>query len=228
MLKTLSATLASAAWLFAAPALSQAFEQASLPYASDALEPVIDQQTMEIHFARHHAAYVNNLNNEVANNRALQGQSLEDIMHNVSNYNEQVRNNGGGHYNHALFWEIMAPVDQGGEPSEALQDAINQHFGSLSNLQSEFNSAAATRFGSGWAWLIVNQQGELQVTSTANQDNPLMDVVDERGTPIIALDVWEHAYYLQYQNRRGDYSEAWWQLVNWNKVNALYDDAVSG
>ncbi|RUO26896.1 superoxide dismutase [Aliidiomarina minuta] len=228
MLRTLSITLASAVCLFAAPALSDAFEQAPLPYASNALEPIIDQQTMEIHFGRHHAAYINNLNSAVAETSELQELSLEDMMHNVSNYSVQVRNNGGGHYNHTLFWDIMAPVDEGGEPSSSLREAIEHQFGSLDEMQSEFNSAAASRFGSGWAWLIVNEQGELQVTSTPNQDNPLMDVVDDQGTPILALDVWEHAYYLQYQNRRGDYSEAWWQLVNWNKVNELYEEAING
>lgn len=207
---------------FAAP-----FTLAPLPYAANALEPVIDAKTMEIHHGRHHQAYVNNLNAQVENFPKLAELSLEQMMQQMSSFNAAVRNNGGGHYNHQLFWQLMAPVGQGGAPSASLAVAIERDFGSLDAMKTAFNQAAASRFGSGWAWVIVNKDGKLQVTSTANQDNPLMDVVEERGTPILALDVWEHAYYLAYQNRRGDYSQAWWQLVNWNKVNQLFEQAAT-
>jgi len=227
MLKTLSITLVSAALLLAGPAMSKDFKQAPLPYDKNALEPVIDQQTMELHYGRHHAGYVKKLNDAVAENSELQQLSLKEIMKNVSNYSDKVRNNGGGHFNHSLFWKVMAPVGQGGEPSAKLSQAIKQKFGSLDKMKSEFNREATSRFGSGWAWLIVNDRGELQVTSTPNQDNPLMDVADEQGIPILGLDVWEHAYYLQYQNKRGDYSKAWWKLVNWNKVSELYKDTTN-
>lgn len=209
------------------PTLAQQFEQAALPYDSDALAPLIDQETMEIHYGRHHASYVSNLNSAVADNSELQGMSLKDMMKNISSYSTTVRNNGGGHYNHQLFWQVMAPVNEGGAPSPELAAAIEEDFGSLREMQSEFNSAAASQFGSGWAWVIVDGDGNLKVTSTANQDNPLMDVVDDNGKPILALDVWEHAYYLNYQNRRGDYVEAWWDLVNWHKVNELYEEAMN-
>ncbi|WP_261257816.1 superoxide dismutase [Alishewanella sp. BS5-314] len=205
---------------FAAP-----FTQAPLPYAANALEPIIDAKTMEIHHGRHHLAYVNNLNAQIENFPKLTELSLEQMMQQMSSFNAAVRNNGGGHYNHQLFWQLMAPVGQGGAPSVALTAAIERDFGSLDAMKTAFNQAAASRFGSGWAWVIVNKDGKLQVTSTANQDNPLMDVVEERGAPILALDVWEHAYYLAYQNRRGDYSQAWWQLVNWHKVNQLFEQA---
>jgi len=205
---------------FAAP-----FTQAPLPYAAEALAPAIDAKTMEIHYGRHHLAYINNLNAQVETFPELATLTLEQMMAKMSTFNAAVRNNGGGHYNHQLFWELMAPNGQGGSPSSALKAAIERDFGSLDAMKTAFNQAAATRFGSGWAWVIVNKDGKLQITSTANQDNPLMDVVTERGQPILALDVWEHAYYLNYQNRRGDYSQAWWQLVNWNKVNQLFEQA---
>lgn len=205
---------------FAAP-----FTQAPLPYAAEALAPAIDAKTMEIHYGRHHLAYINNLNAQVETFPELATLTLEQMMAKMSTFNAAVRNNGGGHYNHQLFWELMAPNGQGGSPSSALKAAIERDFGSLDAMKTVFNQAAATRFGSGWAWVIVNKDGKLQITSTANQDNPLMDVVTERGQPILALDVWEHAYYLNYQNRRGDYSQAWWQLVNWNKVNQLFEQA---
>lgn len=192
------------------------FTLPSLPYAYDALEPHIDARTMEIHHSRHHAGYVNNLNN------ALQGsggsdKSLEAIMSSVSSYSGAIRNNGGGHYNHQLFWEVMSPKG-GGQPSGELLSAINSTFGSFGKFKEQFSSAASTRFGSGWAWLMVSE-GKLKISSTPNQDNPLMDVVDERGTPILGLDVWEHAYYLKYQNMRGDYISAFWEVVNWNAVS---------
>nr|WP_229796965.1 superoxide dismutase [Alishewanella tabrizica] len=206
-------------------AFATPFTQAPLPYAANALEPAIDAKTMEIHYGRHHLAYINNLNAQVETFPELATLNLEQIMEKMSTFNAAVRNNGGGHYNHQLFWELMAPNGQGGAPSSALKAAIERDFGSLDAMKTAFNQAAATRFGSGWAWVVVNQDGKLQITSTANQDNPLMDVVTERGKPILALDVWEHAYYLNYQNRRGDYSQAWWQLVNWNKVNQLFEQA---
>ncbi|HAW91731.1 MULTISPECIES: superoxide dismutase [unclassified Arsukibacterium] len=208
-----------------ATAAADTFSLPPLPYAADALAPVIDKDTMQIHHGRHHQAYVNNLNGQVATFPELAQLPLEAIMARMSRYNSAVRNNGGGHYNHQLFWQVMAPPGQGGQPSPELQAAINRDFGSLVALQQAFNQAAATRFGSGWAWLIVDENNKLVVTSTANQDNPLMDVVDVQGTPLLALDVWEHAYYLQYQNKRGDYATAWWKVVNWNKVNTLFNTA---
>lgn len=225
--KQLISSLGAAALLFISlSALAAPFTQQPLPYAKDALEPIIDAKTMDIHFSRHHLAYINNLNAQVENTPELATLSLEQMMQQMSKFNMAVRNNGGGHYNHQLFWQLMAPVGQGGAPSAELKAAIERDFGSLEAMQTAFNQAAATRFGSGWAWLIVTKDGKLQVTSTANQDNPLMDVVAEQGQPLLALDVWEHAYYLAYQNRRGDYSQAWWQLVNWHKANALYSAAV--
>lgn len=225
---TLLKSVSTAALLLASlSAFATPFTQAPLPYAANALEPVIDAKTMEIHHGRHHLAYVNNLNAQLENFPKLEELSLEQIMQQMSSFNAAVRNNGGGHYNHQFFWQLMAPVGQGGAPSATLTAAIERDFGSLDALKTAFNQAAASRFGSGWAWVIVNKDGKLQVTSTPNQDNPLMDVVEERGTPILALDVWEHAYYLAYQNRRGDYSQAWWQLVNWNKVNQLFEQAVT-
>lgn len=191
------------------------FELPKLFYAFDALEPHIDARTMEIHHDKHHAAYVNNLNKAVENTN-MAGKSLEELFLNVSKLPVAVRNNGGSHYNHTLFWEVMAP-QKGGQPSGALLDAINSSFGSFETFQEKFNQAAATQFGSGWAWL-VHSGGKFIVTSTPNQDNPLMDLADVKGTPILGLDVWEHAYYLNYQNRRPDYITAWWNVVNWDEV----------
>jgi Fe-Mn family superoxide dismutase len=192
-----------------------AFELPDLPYAFDALEPHIDARTMEIHHDRHHAGYTNNLNNAIAGTD-LEGRSIEEILANVAG-NAAVRNNGGGYYNHNLFWTVMSP-NGGGVPQGALSDAINAAFGSLDSLKETFSKAAATRFGSGWAWLIVDGSGQLAVTSTPNQDNPLMDVAEVKGTPILGLDVWEHAYYLKYQNKRPDYIQAFWNVVNWDEV----------
>jgi Fe-Mn family superoxide dismutase len=194
-----------------------AFELPKLDYAYNALEPSIDARTMEIHHTKHHAGYVNNLNNAVAGTE-MEGSKLEELFARVSSLPAAVRNNGGGHYNHSLFWKIMDPRG-GGEPSGVLTDAVNRNFGSFDNFKKEFTSAATTRFGSGWAWL-VNVGGTLKVTSTPNQDNPLMDVSDVKGTPILGLDVWEHAYYLHYQNRRADYIAAFWNIINWNEVSA--------
>lgn len=191
------------------------FELPALPYAFNALEPHIDARTMEIHHGKHHAAYVNNLNNAVQGTES-EGKSLEEIFKNVSKLPAAMRNNGGGHYNHSMFWEIMGP-NKGGQPSGALADALNGAFGSFDKFKEQFNSAAATRFGSGWAWL-VSANGKLVVASTPNQDNPLMDIADVKGFPVMGLDVWEHAYYLNYQNRRPDYINAWWNVVNWDEV----------
>ncbi|MFD1629322.1 superoxide dismutase [Pseudopedobacter beijingensis] len=193
-----------------------AFELPALPYASDALEPHIDKQTMEIHHGKHHAAYVANLN------KALEGKegadlSLEEINKNISKYPMAVRNNGGGHYNHSLFWTVLG-ANAGGAPKGELAEAINAAFGSFEDFKAKFADAGATRFGSGWAWLIVGKDGKLAVTSTPNQDNPLMDVAEVQGTPILGMDVWEHAYYLKYQNRRPDYISAFWNVVNWDAV----------
>ncbi len=196
-----------------------AFELPDLPYAFDALEPHIDARTMEIHHDRHHAGYTNNLNNAIAGTD-LEGKSIEEILANVSG-NGAVRNNGGGYYNHNLFWTVMSPAG-GGSPDGALADAINSAFGSFDSFKEAFSKAAATRFGSGWAWLIVDGSGHLAVTSTPNQDNPLMDVAEVKGTPILGLDVWEHAYYLNYQNKRPDYIQAFWNVVNWGEVAARF------
>jgi superoxide dismutase, Fe-Mn family len=193
-----------------------AFTLPALPYAFNALEPHIDARTMEIHHGKHHNAYVTNLNNAIAGTDA-EKLSIEDICKNISKYPAPVRNNGGGHYNHSLFWTIMAP-NSGGAPTGAVADAINGAFGNFDEFKTKFAAAGAGRFGSGWAWLVVDGSGKLQITSTPNQDNPLMDVAEVKGTPILGLDVWEHAYYLNYQNRRPDYITAFWNVVNWNEV----------
>lgn len=192
-----------------------AFELAKLGYDYTALEPHIDARTMEIHHTKHHAGYTNNLNAAVAET-SMEGQSIESILSGVSAQSVAVRNNGGGFYNHNLYWEVIAP---GGAPSPEgeLLDAINDSFGSVKNFQEAFVKAAVTRFGSGWAWLVLQENG-LAVSSTPNQDNPLMDVAEVQGTPILGIDVWEHAYYLNYQNRRPDYVNAFWNLINWDEV----------
>jgi Fe-Mn family superoxide dismutase len=199
------------------------FELPALPYAHNALEPHIDARTMEIHHGKHHQAYVNNLNNAVKGN-AAEGVSLLDLIHNISKYTPAIRNNGGGHWNHTFFWGIMGP-NAGGQPMGALMDAIVASFGSFDAMKEQFNSAATTRFGSGWAWLIVHDH-KLVITSTPNQDNPLMDIAEVKGAPILGLDVWEHAYYLHYQNRRPDYIGAFWNVVNWSAVNAHFEAAT--
>lgn len=192
-----------------------AFTLPALPYAANALEPHIDARTMEIHHGKHHNTYVTNLNNAIAGTDA-EKLSIEEICKNISKYPAPVRNNGGGHYNHSLFWTVLGA--NGGSPSGALADAINASFGSLDEFKTKFAAAATGRFGSGWAWLIKDSSGKLQITSTPNQDNPLMDVAEVKGTPILGLDVWEHAYYLNYQNRRPDYITAFWNVVNWAEV----------
>ena len=199
------------------------FELPALPYAHNALEPHIDAKTMEIHHGKHHQAYVNNLNNAVKGNSA-EGVSLIELVHNISKYSPAIRNNGGGHWNHSFFWGIMGP-NAGGQPTGALMDAIVSSFGSFDAMKEQFNSAATTRFGSGWAWLIVHDH-KLAITSTPNQDNPLMDIAEVKGTPILGLDVWEHAYYLHYQNRRPDYIGAFWNVINWSAVNAHFEAAT--
>jgi Fe-Mn family superoxide dismutase len=200
-----------------------AFSLPPLPYDTTALEPAIDATTMTIHHDRHHAAYVANLNAQLPANPALQSLSLDALQSQISRFPLAVRNNGGGHWNHSQFWAVMAPPGQGGSPSEPLLAAITSSFGSLEALREQFDQAASGRFGSGWAWLIRKPDGRLAITSTANQDNPLMDLPEiEGGTPLLGLDVWEHAYYLNYQNRRPDYIKAWWPLVNWNEVNRRF------
>ena len=197
------------------------FELPTLNYAYDALEPNIDARTMEIHHSKHHNGYTNNLNNAISGTD-LEGKTIEEICKS-DNLSPAVRNNGGGYYNHCLFWELLSP-NGGGNPNGAIADAIINQFGSFDNFKDEFSKSAATRFGSGWAWLCV-KDGELCICSTANQDNPLMN--DScGGTPILCLDVWEHAYYLNYQNRRPDYINAFFNLINWNKVNELYTQAL--
>lgn len=200
-----------------------AFELPALPYATDALEPHIDKATMEIHHGKHHNAYVTNLNNAIAGTEA-ESKGLEELLAEISKYAPAVRNNGGGHYNHSLFWTVLGP-NAGGQPTGELAEAINEAFGSFEDFKKKFSDAGATRFGSGWAWLSVAADGKLQVSSTPNQDNPLMDVADVKGTPILGLDVWEHAYYLNYQNRRPDYIAAFWNAVNWDAVAERYAQA---
>lgn len=195
-----------------------AFELPSLPYAHDALAPHIDAKTMEIHHGKHHNGYVTNLNNAISGTD-LEGKSLEELLK-VAGSNTAVRNNGGGHYNHSLFWTVLSP-NGGGAPSGDLAAAIDAAFGSFDSFKEAFAKAAATRFGSGWAWLIV-ADGKLAVTSSPNQDNPLMDVAEVKGTPVLGLDVWEHAYYLNYQNRRPDYIGAFWNVVNWDEVSKRF------
>jgi Fe-Mn family superoxide dismutase len=202
-----------------------AFTLPALSYATDALEPHIDKLTMEIHHGKHHQAYVTNLN------KALEGKpeadsSIEDIIKNISKFPMAVRNNGGGHYNHTMFWTLLSP-NGGGEPTGALADAIKSTFGSIADLKTKVNEAGATRFGSGWAWLIVTADKKLAICSTPNQDNPLMDIAEVKGTPILGIDVWEHAYYLKYQNRRPDYLAGIWSVINWAHVAELYTKAIA-
>lgn len=201
-----------------------AFELPALPYAPTALEPHIDTKTMEIHHGKHHQAYVTNLNAAIAGTDA-EKLSIEEICKNISKYPMPVRNNGGGHYNHSLFWSIMSP-NGGGVPTGDLAAAIDKAFGNFEEFKKQFATAAATRFGSGWAWLSVKEDKSLCVCSSPNQDNPLMDIAECKGTPILGVDVWEHAYYLHYQNRRPDYVSAFWNVINWTKVAELYKNAM--
>tara|TARA_B100000470_G_C19780804_1_gene387586 strand:+ start:710 stop:1318 length:609 start_codon:yes stop_codon:yes gene_type:complete len=196
------------------------FELPQLPYSHDALEPHIDKRTMEIHHGKHHAGYTNNLNNAIKDTE-MEGSSIEEILSSLDMTNMAVRNNGGGFFNHSLFWNILSP-NGGGSPDENLLSAINVSFGSFENFKTAFSKAAATRFGSGWAWLCVHPGGELEVCSTANQDNPLMEGVGCGGSPILGLDVWEHAYYLNYQNRRPDYIAGFFNVINWEAVSKSF------
>jgi len=206
--------------------ITMAFELPALPYATDALEPHMDKETMEIHHGRHHNAYVSNLNKAIEGTDAA-NLSIEEINKNISNYSGAIRNNGGGHFNHDLFWSILSP-NGGGEPSGELAEAVNAAFGSFDELKKQLQAAGASRFGSGWAWLIVDGNGDLKVTSTPNQDNPLMDLEGiENGTPILGIDVWEHAYYLNYQNKRPDYLNAIFNVIDWDAVAKRFAAAKS-
>jgi len=207
-----------------AEAQTISFEFPALPYSYDALEPYIDKATMEIHYDRHFRAYYNNFVKSVNENN-LNGKSLEEIFADVSKYSAVVRNNGGGYYNHSLFWTIMAP-NAGGKPDGKLFEDIEKTFGSFENFTKEFEKAASTQFGSGWAWLVVDENNQLFILQLPNQDNPLMDISPKKGMPILAIDVWEHAYYLKYQNKRRDYIAIFWKVVNWNKVSELYANAL--
>ncbi len=198
-----------------------AFELPNLPYAYDALEPNIDARTMEIHHTKHHNGYTNNLNNAIKGTK-LEGKSIEEILTNLDMANTAVRNNGGGFYNHCLFWEVMSPKG-GGKPTGELAKAIDQALGSFDAFKEKFSTAAATRFGSGWAWLCVHKGGKVEICSTPNQDNPLMPGTGCGGFPILGLDVWEHAYYLNYQNRRPDYISSFFNVIHWDKVASLYE-----
>ncbi|HEX8258087.1 MAG TPA: superoxide dismutase [Allosphingosinicella sp.] len=196
-----------------------------LPYGFDALEPTIDAATMQLHHDKHHQAYVDKLNEGIAEDPALEGRSLEDILASISSQLGKVRNNGGGHWNHSFFWETMGPGGTG-RPSGRLAEAVDAEFGSFDAFKKKFGDAGVGQFGSGWVWLLVDGSGSLEVTATPNQDNPLMDIVQVQGTPILGNDVWEHAYYLKYNNRRADYLAAWWDVVNWDKVSERYEAAA--
>jgi Fe-Mn family superoxide dismutase len=218
-IKTLFA-LAATLMVFSANAQ---FTQDALPYPTDALEPHIDKATMEIHYGKHHKAYIDNLNKALAGTDNTK-KTLYDLLKEAGKMPAAVRNNAGGHWNHTFFWTVMAPK-AGGLPTGELAKAIDASFGSYDKFKEEFAKACTSRFGSGWAWLIV-QDKKLKISSTPNQDNPLMDVAEQKGTPILALDVWEHAYYLKYQNKRADYVGAFWNVVNWSAVGKRYDEAM--
>ncbi|MGV4413466.1 superoxide dismutase [Chryseobacterium sp. T1] len=216
--------IAAVGFIMATQFLSAQFKQAPLAYAYNALEGSIDAQTMEIHYSKHGAGYVNNLNKAVAGT-PLEKESLTSILSHISKENVAVRNNAGGHYNHELFWTMLTP-EKNTQASDKLKKAIDATFGSMDKFKAEMSKAGADRFGSGWAWLIVTPDKKLVVTSTANQDNNLMDIADIKGTPILGIDVWEHAYYLKYQNKRADYLTAIWNVLNWNEVSKRYDNAL--
>lgn len=211
-------------YTYGADGQQNGFTFPSLPYSYDALEPYIDKATVEIHYSKHHRSYFDKFADAVKGTE-METMSLEDIFGSISKSNDLVRNNGGGFYNHTLYWENMAP-NAGGIPTGKLAAAIDKTFGSFEKFREKFSIAGKSKFGSGWAWLIVDNTGTLQVTTTSNQDNPLMDVVDRRGAPLLALDVWEHAYYLKYQNKRADYVDAFWNLVNWPEVQKRYEKAL--
>ena len=202
-----------------------AFELPPLPYAYDALEPTIDQETMTLHHDKHHKAYTDKLNEAVEADASLQGKSIEELLANLEGKPPILRNNGGGYWNHDFFWKSM--TGEGSEPTGALKDAIEAKWGSIDDFKEKFNAAGVGQFGSGWVWLIVGQDGELAITSTPNQDNPLMDVASVKGTPIIGNDVWEHAYYISYRNVRPDYLKAWWNVLDWKVANDRYEAATA-
>ncbi len=220
------AATAPAAPTASAPAAAPVrYVQAPLPYASDALEPIIDKMTMELHHGRHHKAQYDALNAIAATNPEVAKMSVEELLANTAKFPPGVRNNAGGVWNHDFFWATMAPADKRGAPSTALLLRIVADFGGVEAMKTQFNTAGATRFGSGWAWLVVRDK-KLVITSTPNQDNPLMDIAETKGAPILGNDVWEHAYYLKYNNRRGEYLTKWWDVVNWNEVNKRFDAAM--
>lgn len=203
--------------------LNEPFVLPSLPYAYDALEPFVDTLTMEIHFSKHHKAYVDNLNKAIAEGKI--NATLDELIMNASKYSPIIKNNAGGHWNHSFFWKLMRP-EGGGEPSGEIASSINETFGSFDVFKTRLEEAGLKRFGSGWAWLIVDANKKLSIGSTPNQDNPLMDVSELKGTPILGIDVWEHAYYLKFQNRRGEYLKSWWNVVNWTEVNKNFEKAM--
>lgn len=234
MLRT--ALVTSAALLLASPAAfaqedigaaTAPFALPDLPYAADALEPAIDAQTMELHHGRHHQSYIDKLNAAVEADEALAAMSLEEIVASAGNRSTEVRNNAGGHWNHSFFWRLMAPEGERGEPSEAFGGAIDAVYGSMDDFKTAFEEAGAGRFGSGWVWLVVDANGQLAITTTPNQDNPLMDVAEVPGTPILGNDVWEHAYYITYNNRRPEYLSTWWDVVDWEQVSQTYAAALA-
>lgn len=220
-------TLVAALCMSSVMAQKEKFELAPLPYPYEALEPAIDAMTMQIHHDKHHAGYVNNLNKAVTNTK-FEKLSLEELLLKTSELPDAIRNNAGGHYNHSLFWTILCPAPQSvyskGTPFD---QAVQKAFGSLEQMKQSISEAVSKRFGSGWAWLYMRPDGQLAVSSTPNQDNPLMDVIKERGIPLLGIDVWEHAYYLKYQNKRGDYLEHIWKIINWQEVNKNYDEAMA-
>jgi len=203
------------------------FTLPDLPYAANALEPVISAQTMELHHGKHHKAYVDNLNKAIEAGDAPADTTIEELVANAGTFTPAVRNNAGGHWNHTFFWDSMAPVDETGEMSAELSEAITEVYGSEEAFRTAFQDAGVARFGSGWVWLIVNESDKLEITTTPNQDNPLMDVAETQGTPLLGNDVWEHAYYLTYNNRRPEYLSAWWDVVDWTKVSERYEAALA-
>ena len=229
-MNVLSSSLAFAALSVATvPAMAQTapFTLPDLPYAADALDPVISAETMELHHGKHHQTYVDNLNKAVDAGDAPAEATLEELVASAGDYPTAVRNNAGGHWNHTFFWETMAPTDEVGEARADLAAAIEASYGSMDAFKTAFEEAGADRFGSGWVWLIVNDANELEITSTPNQDNPLMDVAETQGTPLLGNDVWEHAYYLTYNNRRAEYLSAWWDVVDWAEVSTRYEEALA-
>lgn len=205
--------------------MNTGFAQTPLPYGYNALNEAIDGTTMEIHYTKHAAAYATNLQNAAKNENVDQGKPLEEALRKISKYSTTLRNNGGGHYNHEMFWKCMSP-DGSGKPGGKLATAIDESFGSFEAFKTQFSDAGKNRFGSGWAWLLADQDKKLKISSTPNQDNPLMDVADVKGFPLLGLDVWEHAYYLRYQNKRPDYINNWWKVVNWNYIQDRYQSVL--